>query len=142
MKQRVILDAAPLVALLNRGDRHHQWSKDQWAQITPPLLTCEAVVAEACYLVRRFNGGQAAVLEMVRRGMLDIAFRLTEQKDTILRLLNKDQNVPMSFADACIVRLAEQYSAGVVFTLDSDFRIYRKHTRQTLTILFPHVQGA
>lgn len=79
------------------------------------------------------------MIEFVRRGLLDISFRLTEEKDTTIRLLNKYQNLPMSFADACVVRLAEQYSAGVVFTLDSDFRIYRKHTRQAIPVLMPPV---
>lgn len=142
MKRRVILDTGPLVSLLNRADRHHRWTRDQWAQITPPLLTCEPVIAEACFLVRHLNGGQSAVIEFVRRGLLDVSFRLTEDTATIFRLLNKYQNVPMSLADACIVRLAEQYSAGVVFTLDSDFGIYRKHTRQAIPILMPPVHGA
>ena len=142
MKRQVILDTGPLVALLNQADRHHRWTRDQSAQITPPLLTCEAVLAEACFLVRCFNGGQPAVLEFVRRGILDVAFRLAEEADTIFRLLNKYQSVPMSLADACIVRLAEQHSAGVVFTLDNDFRIYRKNTRQVIPTLIPSVQQA
>ena len=79
MKRQVVLDTGPLVALLNRGDRHHQWARNQWGQMTPPLFTCEAVLAEACFLVRRFADGQTAVLELARRGILDLSFRLTEE---------------------------------------------------------------
>lgn len=142
MKRQVILDTGPLVALLNQADGHHQWARDEWAQIAPPLLTCEAILAEACFLVRRFAGGQSAVLELVRRGILDVSFRVAEETDAILRLLSKYRSVPMSFADACIVRLAEHHPAGVVFTLDNDFSIYRKNTRQVIPTLVPPVRQA
>ena len=137
MKPQIILDTGPLVALLNRGDRHHRWAMDQWAQIVPPLLTCEAVLAEACFLVRRFPGGQAAVLDLVQRGVLDVSFRLIEETETILRLLRKYRDVPMSLADGCLVRMAERRAAGVVLTLDSDFSIYRKNGRQVIPTLAP-----
>ena len=137
MIRHVILDTGPLVALLDRNDRHHQWATDQWGQITPPLFTCEAVLAEACFLVRRFPGGQAAVMDLVRRGILDLSFRLLEEIEAIARLLQKYQDVPMSLADACLVRMAERYAGGVVFTLDNDFSIYRKIGRQTIPTLMP-----
>ena len=142
MKQQVILDTGPLVALLNRGDRHHQWARDQWGQMTPPLFTCEAVLAEACFLVRRLAGGQAAVLELVRRGILDVSFCLNEEADTLFRLLEKYRNLPISLADACMVRMAERHPKGVVFTLDNDFSIYRKNHRQVIPTLMPPVESA
>ena len=137
MKNQIILDTGPLVALLNRADRHHRWARDQWAQIVPPLFTCEAVLAEACFLVQSLTGGQAAVLDLVGRGILDVSFRLSEESAAISRLLKKYQDVPMSLADGCIVRLAERHARGVVFTLDSDFMVYRKNGRQLIPILPP-----
>ena len=137
MKNLVILDTGPLVALLNRGDRHHRWAREQWAQIDPPLFTCEAVLAEACFLVRGFPGGQAAVLELAQRGILDVSFRLIEETEAILRLLRKYRDVPMSLADGCIVRMAERRAQGLVFTLDNDFSIYRKNRRQVILTLRP-----
>ena len=137
MKPQIILDTGPLVALLNRGDRHHRWAMDQWAQIVPPLLTCEAILAEACFLVRRFPGGQVAVLDLVQRGVLDVSFRLIEETEAVFRLLRKYRDVPMSLADGCLVRMAERRAAGVVLTLDSDFSIYRKNGRQVIPTLAP-----
>jgi predicted nucleic acid-binding protein len=137
VKNQIILDTGPLVALLNRADRHHRWAREQWAQIAPPLFTCEAVLAEACFLVQSLTGGQAAVLDLVGRGRLDVSFRLSEESAAISRLLKKYQDVPMSFADGCIVRLAERHARGVVFTLDSDFVVYRKNGRQLIPILAP-----
>lgn len=137
MIREVILDTGPLVALLNRRDQHHRWAQDQWARIAPPLFTCEAVLAEACFLVQPFAGGQAAVLELVRRGVLDLSFCLAEETAAISRLLKKYRDVPISLADGCIVRLAERHAKGVVFTLDRDFAIYRKNGRQRIPTLAP-----
>ena len=139
MRSAVILDTGPLVALLNRRDRHHRWAKDQWAEIAPPLLTCETVLAEACFLVRPFAGGPTAVLEMVRRSVLNVPFRITEETDAVSRLLRKYRDVPMSLADACLVRMAERHPASFVFTLDSDFKFYRKHRRQRIPTLSPTI---
>ncbi len=139
MRKNVILDTGPLVALLNRRDRHHHWAKDQWAEIDPPLLTCEAVLAEACFLVQPFAVGQTAVLEMVRRSVLDLSFGLAEEAAAVSRLLKKYQDVPMSLADGCLVRMAERHSKSVVFTLDSDFKIYRKYRRQRIPTLSPTI---
>ena len=139
MRKNVILDTGPLVALLNRRDRHHHWAKDQWAEIDPPLLTCEAVLAEACFLVQPFAAGPTAVLEMVRRSVLDLSFSLAEEASAVSRLLKKYQDVPMSLADGCLVRMAERHSKSVVFTLDSDFKIYRKYRRQRIPTLSPAI---
>lgn len=137
MTHPVILDAGPLVALLNRRDRHHRWAKEQWARVLPPLICCEAVLAETCHLVRDFPRGQAAVLDLVRRGILDLSFRLIQEAASVSRLMDKYQDVPMSLADACLVRIAEHYSDGVVLTLDNDFSIYRKHGRKAIPVLTP-----
>ena len=137
MKNQIILDTGPLVALLNRRDQYYRWARDQWAQIVPPLFTCEAVLAEACFLVQSLTGGQAAVLDLVGRGVLDLSFRLSEESAAISRLLKKYRDVPMSLADGCIVRLAERHARGVVFTVDSDFMVYRKNGRQVIPTLAP-----
>ena len=135
MTRNVILDTGPLVALLNRRDRHHRAVRAQWAGIEPPLLTCEPVLAETCFLVRSFAGGQDAVLEFVRRDILSLPFRLSEEATAVSRLMNRYSNVPMSLADGCLVRLAELRPKSVVFTLDSDFGIYRRNGRQPVPTL-------
>lgn len=131
------MDSRPLVALLNRSDRHHPWARGQWARMAPPLYTCEAVLAEACFLVRRFAQGPDTVLELVRRNVIDVSFRLSDEIDALTRLLNKYENVPMSLADGCVVRMAELVPEATVFTLDADFAVYRKHGRQTIPVLSP-----
>ncbi len=133
----LILDTGPLVALLNRHDKFHGWAAEQWSRAAPPLLTCEAVIAEACFLVKPFAGGQKAVLDLLTRGILDSSFQLAAESKAISRLLHRYRDVPMSLADACLVRMAELHADDVVLTLDSDFRIYRKNGRQVIPAITP-----
>ena len=139
MKRRVILDTGPLVAIINGRDKYHKWATLQWSQIDPPLLTCEAVLSEACFLLGSLDGGKIAVLKLVQRRILHIPFSLVEHTNQISWLLKKYSNVPMSLADACLVRMAELYSESTILTLDADFSIYRKNKRQVIPILSPPV---
>lgn len=136
MKQGVLVDTGPLVATINRRDRFHDWAAAQWNQIAPPLLTCEAVVSEACFLLSTIKGGSDQVLLLMQRKILMIAFHLDEHIDPIKRLILKYQSVPMSLADACLVRMSELQSKSQVFTLDSDFNLYRKNGRQVIPTLW------
>ncbi len=138
MKRRVILDTGPLVAIINGRDKYHKWATLQWAQIEPPLLTCEAVLSEACFLLGGFDGGQIAVFELLKRRILDIPFRMIEHISQMAWLSRKYSNVPMSLADACLVKMAEVYAESAVFTIDTDFGIYRKNKKQIIPVLSPY----
>lgn len=137
MRKQVICDAGPLVAFLNRRDRYHGWAVAQWDQIEPPLLSCEAAVSEACFLLRTLPGGPDAVMELIRRGVLNLAFALSDDIEPVAALMKKYAAVPMSLADACLVRMAEQFDASPILTLDSDFTLYRKFKRQVIPLLMP-----
>ena len=103
----------------------------------PPLFTCEPVLSEACFLLQRFTGGQEAVLELVSRGILQSDFRVISEIDPLRKLMRKFADVPMSLADACLVRMTELNSQAAVLTLDSDFRLYRRNRRQAIPVLMP-----
>ncbi|MDE0074126.1 MAG: PIN domain-containing protein [Gammaproteobacteria bacterium] len=138
MKPEVILDTGPLIAFLNPRDRYHRWAREQWARASPPFLTCEAVIAEACFLAHRLaTGAQGAVVSLIERGVLDASFRLGDEAGTVRRMMKKYHDVPMSLADACIVRMSQQHPGSVVLTLDSDFRIFRRSGRQPVPVRMP-----
>jgi len=137
VRSRILVDTGPLVALLNRRDHHHAWVKTQLRTMAPPLDTCEAVLSEACYLLQKVPGGPEAVLELITKGLVAVSFSLQDEAKVIQRLILRYADVPMDLADACMVRLAELHEPSVIFTLDSDFRIYRKHGRTALPILLP-----
>ncbi|BAY46660.1 PIN domain protein like [Scytonema sp. HK-05] len=137
MRRRVLLDTGPLVAFLKRQDQFHNWVTAQWATIEPPLLTCEAVISEACFLLRNVYGGQEAVIGLVDSGVIQIPFRLDEETGIIGELLRTYQSVPISLADACLVRMAEQYADSILLTFDSDFLVYRKNKNQIIPTIMP-----
>ena len=137
MRRRVILDTGPLVALLNVRDNYHDWAKTEFAQIEPPLLSCEAVFSEACFLLLTVPNGPESVINLLNQGVVEVPFSLNEESIRIKRLLIRYASVPMSLADACLVRMAEQYDQATIMTLDSDFHIYRKHGRQVVPIITP-----
>jgi predicted nucleic acid-binding protein len=134
---KVILDTGPLIALLDRNDQYHTWARAHFDQILPPLLTCEAVLTEACYLAPRACKPAEEPLLLMERGVLRLAFDLGEDFRVVSSLMKRYANVPMSLADACLVRMSEVVGDGVVLTLDADFRIYRRHKRQRIPLLIP-----
>jgi len=134
---RVLVDTGPLVAFLNARDVHHRWVREMLDGIEPPLITCEAVISEACFLVRRLHGGPASVLELVARDIVRVDFRLANELADVRRLMAKYANVPMSLADACLVRMTELDARSTVLTLDEDFRVYRRNGRQIVPVILP-----
>lgn len=137
MSRHVILDTGPLVALLVAREEHHDWAREQFAAVTAPLLTCEAVLSEALYLLTPYSPGGAAVMEMVRRGVIAVPFHFGREAESVSRLLYKYRDVPASFADACLVRMSELYEEPTVMTLDNDFTVYRRHGRQPIPLCIP-----
>jgi predicted nucleic acid-binding protein len=109
--------------------------------IEPPIFTCDAVLSEACFLLQDADGGRDAVLELVARGIVRSDFRAATEIDSLRALMKKFANVPMSLADACLVRMTELDQKSVVLTLDSDFAIYRRNRRQVVPTISPKKGG-
>jgi uncharacterized protein len=132
-----LLDTGPLVALLNRRDRHHAWARAVLDTISPPLLTCDAVLAEACHLLRSDPAGPRAVLALVEDGVIVPALSVATEISALRRLMAKYAAQPMSLADAGLVRLSELHPDCRVLTTDEDFRTYRRHGRQVIAVVMP-----
>ena len=132
-----MLDTGSLVALIDRRDQFHAWALSTVATLAVPFITCEPVLSEACFLLNRVMGGKSAVVGIVKAGYIQVPFRLEEEIDRVEQLLTRYQSVPMSLADACLVRMSEQFSESFVLTLDSDFMIYRQHKNQALPVIMP-----
>jgi uncharacterized protein len=131
----ILADTGPLVAYLDRSDRDHGWAKATFMQLTRPLLTCEAVMAEALFLLQRGGIGPDGLLNLVLRRLVVPEFSLTKEIGAIQHLMKTYRNIPMSLADACLVRMAEIHEHSKVMTLDSDFAVYRKSHRKVIPLL-------
>ncbi len=133
-----IVDTGPLIALLDRSERHHAWVAARMDELDAPLLVCEPVLAEAMYLLARLGKAQEALLGLLENGALRIGLQIGDHVTALRALHRKYRDVPMSLADACIVRIAELHDGHAVFTLDSDFSVYRKHGRVPLPLIYPN----
>lgn len=130
---RIILDTGPLVALLNERDARHSWTVEILQHLTPPLWTCEPVLAEASHLTQK----PAEIMARLSAGALRIGLELEKHADHLQRLLIRYQD-RMDLADACVVRMSEIFSDCRVLTLDrEDFSIYRRHGRAVIPVIAP-----
>jgi uncharacterized protein len=120
----VLLDTGFIVALLDRSEQHHKTCAAVIAEIDAPLLTCETVLAEACYLLRGIKNAVDAVLKNVEIGTFLVPYRVGKTA-ALRRLVKKYADVPMDLADACLVDMADEYRTGRILTLDRDFHVYR-----------------
>ena len=137
----VVVDTGPIVALLDADEAHHDWARGQFDTLAPPLLTCEAVLSETSFLLQRIGADPSLPVTLVERGMLRIVPLLNSSDDALAvgRLIRRYRDVPMSFADACLVRLVERTDRASILTLDSDFGIYRQARRRVIPLLAPGV---
>ncbi|MEH2462776.1 type II toxin-antitoxin system VapC family toxin [Nostoc sp.] len=138
MTRATILDTGVLIAYLMPKDKFHAWAVSQLSQISTPVLTNEAVITEACFLAQRIHNGQETILKLIKQGHIIIPFNLSQEIEAIENLMKRYASVPMSLADACLVRISEMYENSQILTLDSDFTIYRKQRNQTIPVIMPN----
>jgi len=132
----VLLDAGPLVALLDRTDAQHPRVKAVAAECAPPFRTCEAVLAEAAHLLSKVDAAApASLLALGRTGAIEVVLRVEEHWDALERTILKYRDVPASLADACLIRCAEVYQEPRILTFDADFTIYRWSRNRRFEIL-------
>ena len=129
-----IADTGFVVAFLNRDDRYHDWAKELGKRISDPLLTCEAVLAEAAFQVESVS----RVLALLQDGFLRVAFELTKNTEEVVALAERYRDRTPDLADLCLIRMSELYGNLPVFTVDEKaFRVYRKNGRDVIPIVCP-----
>jgi uncharacterized protein len=131
----VLVDAGFVVALLSRRDANHGWATQQSSRLPPPWSTCEGVLSEAFHLLGA--GGGPALAALLHRRAVILAFDLADELAAVLKLMQKYADVPMSLADACLVRMTEALANPILLTTDTDFRIYRRHSRHMVPCVLP-----
>lgn len=135
MAETAIVDSGFLVALLRARDGHHEWAAAQAPRWPPPWHTCEAALSEAFHLLGQTGAHELRTL--LRRQAVLSSFEFARDQEPVLNLMQKYTEVPMSLADACLVRMTETIAQPIVLTTDGDFRIYRRHSRQVVPCVMP-----
>lgn len=135
MAANVIADAGFLIALLTVRDANRSWAREISEHYPPPWKTCESALAEAFHLLAPYTA--VALVGLLRRQAVTPAFHLADNIEAVLALMQKYADMPMSFADACLVRMTEVLPDPVLLTTDSDFRIYRRHGRHVVPCVTP-----
>ena len=131
----ILLDTGVIVALLDRDEQHHAACVEAVRAAPAPLVTCEAVIAESCHLLRRVPGAANTILENVERGVFRIPMRLEDAAGAVRTLMKRYAKVPMDLADACLVALADALGTGRILTLDHDFEIYQWRRMKPFDVL-------
>ena len=121
----ILLDTGVIVALLDRSEQFHQRATNGIAELKMPLITCEPVIAETCYLLRQLRGAAETVLENVAAGIFQIPLQLSASAGDVRRILYKYRDQNIDLADACLIHLANEFGTGEILTLDGDFEVYR-----------------
>lgn len=137
-----LLDVGPLVAILNAEDAYHEWAVQHAHRLEAPFLTCEAVLSEAHFLLQDTVEGRSRLIEIADSDRLQVPFSYAHHARRVNHLMRTYSDLPMSFADACLVRMAELHDDGRVFTVDSDFRGYQKHGGEPIPVLMPDERSA
>ena len=138
MGRTVIIDSGCIVAALHKRDQHHAWARAHLEAFVEPCMTCEAALSESFFLLERTREGKQALCALLERKVILLRFSMEDHVTETLRLLRRYGDVPMSLADACLVRMAELIPEATVFTTDSDFTTYRKHGRQIIPLITPY----
>lgn len=133
----VLFDTGLIVALLDSSEHRHRTCVEVIQSCTAPLVTCEAVIAESCYLVPKQRGAAERILENVASGAFQIPFQLAGCAGEIQRILHRYRDREIDLADACLIHLANELRTGEILTLDRDFEIYRRGGNKRFTPLIP-----
>jgi predicted nucleic acid-binding protein len=131
MARTILIDTGAVVAALNKRYQHHEWARSNFESLALPDLRSRSV--RVFFLLGRSPSGKKAFSALLERGIIRVEFSLREQ--LVLHLIQQYRDTPMSFADACMVRMTELHQDSTVFTTDSDFKAYRRNGRQTIPVL-------
>jgi len=121
----VLLDTGVIVALLDRSERLHEACAEAVRELEAPLITCEAVIAESCYLLQNLAGAAEAVIENVASEIFQVPLQLSREAAGVKQILRKYRDRQIDLADACLIRLADEFGTADILTLDQDFAVYR-----------------
>jgi uncharacterized protein len=133
----ILIDTGVIFALFDQNEGAHERCVRTLESIHRPLVTCEAVITESCYLLRRRRDAVDAVLANVKTGFFGIPLQISIAASQIREIFRKYRDTPCDFADACLIAMADHLNTGDILTLDSDFAHYRWRRNRRFRNLVP-----
>lgn len=130
---RGIADTGFLVAFANARDQHHAWALDVAEDVTEPLLTCEAVLAETAFHL----GDAGLILEMISEELIRLHFVCNDHLAHLAALAKRYKRRKPDLADLCLIRMSELHPKHSVITVDENFRVYRRNKREMIPLISP-----
>ena len=132
---QVLMDTGPWVALIDRSEDRHEGCSQWFRQFSGTIYSTEAVLTEVLYLLNFSSIAQSAALDFILKGAMTLVPSSHESLARVKRLMEKYRNVPMDYADATLVSLAEETSIQHIVTFDNHFNIYRLPSRRSFNLL-------
>ena len=133
----VLLDTGAIVALLDATDSFHRPCADALAELRAPLITCEPVIAESCYLLHNLDGAAEVILESIASREFLIPITLADMASPVQRIFRKYRDRRIDLADAALIHLANEFQTADILTVDSDFHVYRWGNNNAFRLLVP-----
>lgn len=133
--KNILIDTGPIVALLNRRDKHHQRVLAFTKSYNGGFITTWSVITEATHLLRQSIQAQLNLLEWIRRGGIEIFHIEKYDIERMIAITEKYSDVPMDLADCSLIIAAEKLDIREIISIDSDYDIYRTLKREPLTNL-------
>lgn len=133
--KKILIDSGPLIALFDSSDRYHHETMDFIKNNKYPLITTLASITETLHLLDFNRNAQIDFLEWIRRGAVEIYNIENSDFKRLKELTEKYRDLPMDFADSCLVYLAEKLNLDTIATIDRDFIIYRIHGRRKFKVI-------
>ena len=133
--KNILIDTGPIVALLNRRDKHHKRVLEFTQNYTGGFITTWSVVTEATHLLRNSIQAQLNLLEWIRRGGIEIVRIEKNDIERMITLTKKYSDLPMDLADCSLIIVAEKLAINEITSIDSDYNVYRTLKQEPLTNL-------
>ena len=135
MAGELLLDTGALVGLLDRSQRVHRACADYFGSWMGAVITTEAVLTESTHLLSDVAGGRIACIDFILRGGVVLVPSSEISLQRCRTLMEKYSDLPMDFADATLVVLAEELNTDLIFTVDRDFHVYRIRGRKPFRVV-------
>jgi predicted nucleic acid-binding protein len=133
--EKILIDSGPLIALFDSSDKFHHDSVEFIKANKFPLITTIASITETLHLLDFNRNAQIDFLEWINRGGVEIYNIQNRDFHRLKELMEKYRDLPMDFADSCLVYLAEQLDINTIATIDRDFSVYRIKGRKGFKIV-------